>query len=69
MSAAKRARAPALDATVSTLAVPGLGTPSSLFVQADGIRLVSTDENTLLMLAPSGQLAVIAGSEDMQGGL
>ena len=65
--AAKRARAPALDATVSTLAVPGLGAPTSLFVQADGNCLVSTEEHTLLMLAPSGQLAVIAGSEDMDG--
>ena len=63
--AAKRARAPALDAAVSTLAVPGLGQPRSLFVQADGNRLVSTAEDTLLMLAPSGQLAVIAGSENM----
>ena len=30
--AAKRARAPALDAAVSTLAVPGLGVPNGLFV-------------------------------------
>ena len=37
--AAKRARAPALDAVVSTLAVPGLGLPDGLFVLEDGTRL------------------------------
>ena len=52
--AAKRARARALDAVVSTLAVPGLGTPFGLFVLADGTCLVSTEENALQLLAPSG---------------
>ena len=37
--AAKRARAPALDAAVSTIAAPGLGKPDGLFVLADGTLL------------------------------
>ena len=45
--AAERARAPALDAAVSTLEVPGLGHPNGMFVMADGNRLVSTSKHTL----------------------
>ena len=67
--AAKRARAPALDAAVSTLAVPGLGKPIGLFVLEDGTRRVSTSEHTLQLLTPSGQLAVIAGRRDKGGKL
>ena len=33
------------------------GMPNGLFVLADGTRLVSTTENTLQLLTPSGQLA------------
>jgi hypothetical protein len=62
--AAKRARAPALDIAVSTLEVPGLGMPWGLLVLADGTRLVGTEQNTLQLLTPAGQLAIIAGNED-----
>ena len=65
--AAKRARGPALDAAVSTLAVPGLGVPSGLFVLADGNCLVSTAEHTLQLLTPSGWRTLIAGSFDEEG--
>jgi hypothetical protein len=40
--AAKRARGLALDATVTTVALPLYGVANGLSVQADGIRLVST---------------------------
>ena len=66
--AAKRARAHALDATVSTLEVPGLGVPNGMFVMADGTRLVSTEQHTLQLLTPAGQLALIAGDEDEDAG-
>ena len=66
--AAKRARAHALDATVSTLEVPGLGVPNGMFVMADGTRLVSTEQNTLQLLTPAGLLANIAGDEDEEEG-
>jgi hypothetical protein len=59
--AAKGTRPPALDATVSTLEVPGLGVPNGMFVMADGTRLVSTEQHTLQLLTPAGQLALIAG--------
>ena len=59
--AAERARAPALDAAVSTLEVPGLDEPYGMFVMADGTRLVSTEQHTLQLLTPAGQLALIAG--------
>ena len=65
--AAKRARAPALDAAVSTLEVPGLGQPYGMFAMADGTRLVSTEQHTLQLLTPAGQLALIAGGEDEEG--
>ena len=65
--AAKRARGPALDAAVSTLAVPGLGTPAGLFVLSDGSWLVSTAEHTLLLLTPSGFRCILAGSEEERG--
>ena len=51
--AAKRARPPALDAVVSTLAAPGLGIPESLFVLADGTRLACAG-HSIRVLAPSG---------------
>jgi hypothetical protein len=60
--ASKRARASVLDAAVSTLEVPGLGASSCLFVMADGTRLVGTDQDTLQLLTPAGQLALIAGN-------
>jgi DNA-binding beta-propeller fold protein YncE len=53
-----------VHATESTLEVPGLGSPCALFVLADGTRLVSTVQNTLQLLTPAGQLALIAGDED-----
>ena len=60
--ASKRAHASVLDADVSTLEVPGLGVSSCLFVMADGTRLVGTDQDTLQLLTPAGQLALIAGN-------
>ena len=66
--AAKRARAPALDAAVSTLEVPGLGVPYGMFVMADGNCLVATSKHTLQLLTPAGQLALIAGEEDEDAG-
>jgi DNA-binding beta-propeller fold protein YncE len=65
--AAKRARGPALDAAVSTLAVPGLGRPRGLFVLADGNWLVSTAEHTLQLLTPSGFRCILAGSNHARG--
>ena len=62
-----RARPPALDAAVSTLEVPGLGQPYRMFVMSDGNCLVSTMQNTLQLLTPAGQLALIAGGEDEEG--
>ena len=59
--AAKRARAPPIDAAVSTLEVPGLGELTGIFVMADGTRLAGTEQNTLQLLTPAGQLALIAG--------
>ena len=66
--AAKRARAPALDAAVSTLEVPGLDEPNGMFVMADGNCLVTTEQHTLQLLTPAGQLALIAGDEDEDAG-
>jgi hypothetical protein len=45
-SAAKRRRLAALDAAVSTIALPGLGVPNGISVLADGTRLVSK-QNTI----------------------
>jgi hypothetical protein len=61
--AAKRARARALDAAVSTLEVPELGDSAGLLVLADGTRLVSTS-HTLQLLTPAGLLATLAEYED-----
>ena len=69
--AAKRARAPALDAAVSTLAVPGMGNANGLCVLADGTRLVSSWHHSLFAISPSGLMAILAGSadeEDEDGG-
>ena len=66
--AAKRARAPALDAAVSTLAVPGLGLPNGLFVLEDGNRLACAG-HSLRVVAPSGLLPALtlAGRSDKRG--
>ena len=66
-SAAKRARGHALDATVTTAALPLSGDPRGVFVQADGTRLMGTSEDTVLALSRSGRPAVIAGSESEDG--
>ena len=67
-SAAKRARPSALEATVTTVTIPGLGTPDGMFVLGDGTRLFSSG-NTILQLAPSGRLATIAGNPEEDGAL
>jgi hypothetical protein len=59
-SAAKRARPAALEATVTTVTMPGLGAPDGMFVLGDGTHLFSSD-HTILQLAPSGRLSTIAG--------
>ena len=64
--AAKRARAPALDAAVSTLAVPGLGVPNGMFVLEDGNSLVSAGP-VLRVLGPSGLISSLAGRHDKSG--
>ena len=56
--AAKRARAPALDAAVSTLAMPGLGVPEGLFVLEDGTRLACAG-HSLRVVAPSGLIPAL----------
>jgi len=68
--ASKRARPAALNAAVTTLAVPGLGLPRGIFVLADGNRLVaSASKNTIFQLPPSGRLATLAGNKDEGGEL
>ena len=49
--AAKRARAPALDAAVSTVAVPGLGQPRGLFVLADGTLLACAGHSISMLMS------------------
>ena len=68
-SASKRARPAALDAAVTTLAVPGLGKPEGMFVLADGTRLVSSLNKTILHLPPSGRLSTLAGYPKGEGKL
>ena len=64
--AAKRARPPALDAVVSTLAAPGLGNPNDLFVLADG-NLLACAGHSIRMLAPSGFQSLLAGNNTSSG--
>ena len=52
-SAAKRVRQAALEATVTTVTIPGLGAPNGMFVLGDGTRLFSP---TIILLAPPGRL-------------
>ena len=66
-SAPKRPRPSALEATVTTVTIPGLGAPDGIFVLGDGTRLFSSGP-TILQLAPSGRLATIAGDpQDEEG--
>ena len=59
----KRVRPAALNAVVTTLAVPGLGQPTGIFVLADGNRLVaSSSEDTIFQLPPSDRLATLTGN-------
>jgi hypothetical protein len=66
--AAKRARPPALDAVVSTVAAPGLGKPNGLFVLADG-TLLACAKHSIRVLAPSGIVpaGTFAGSNTRSG--
>jgi DNA-binding beta-propeller fold protein YncE len=66
--AAKRARPPALDAVVSTVAAPGLGKPNGLFVLADS-TLLACSGHSIRVLAPSGLLPalLLAGNNTSSG--
>ena len=61
--APKRARGAALEATVTTESIPGLGGVNGIFVRADGTRLFTT-LTTLMQLPRSGMLATIAGDKN-----
>ena len=56
------ARARGLEAVGTTVTIPGMGLLNGVFVLADGTRLVTTDEHTLLQIPPSGRLATVAGT-------
>ena len=66
-SGAKRAGPAALEATVTTVTIPGLGLPGGMFVLADGTRLFSS-AHTIIQLAPSGWLSTIAGDPQEEEG-
>ena len=66
-SAAKRPRPSALEATVTTVTIPGLGKPNGMFVLGDGTRLFSSAD-TILQLTPSGRLSTIAGNPQEEEG-
>ena len=68
-SASKRARPAALQAIVTTLAVPGLGKTIGIFVLANGIRLVSSAKKTIFVLLSSSGLVTLAGNKDEVGEL
>jgi hypothetical protein len=68
-SAAKRPRLAALEATVTTVTIPGLGLTNGIFVLGDGTRLFSSAHDTILQLPPSGRLATIAGNPEEAGAL
>ena len=61
--AAKRARVHALDASVATVVIPGLGVLRHIFVLGDGTRLVSTEDHTIVAVSRWGSNALIAGSK------
>ncbi len=68
-SATKRARPSALEATVTTVTIPGLGATDGLFVLGDDTRLFSSG-NTIIQLTPSGRFVTIAGNpQDKDGAL
>ena len=67
--ASKRVRPAALDATVTTLSVPGFGMPYGIFVLPDGIRLVCSKKNTIFQLPPSGRLTTLTGNQRELGEL
>ena len=68
VSAAKRARPAALEATVTTVTIPGLGAPDGIFVLGDGARLFSSGD-TILQFTLSGRLSTIAGNPEVEGAL
>jgi sugar lactone lactonase YvrE len=67
-TAAKRPRPSALEATVTTVTIPGLGGIDGIFVLGDGTRLFSSSSNMILQLPPSGRLATIAGDPQEEEG-
>ena len=68
-SSAKRARPAALEATVTTVTIPGLGVPRGMFVLGDGTRLFSSGE-TILQFTPSVRFSTVDGEpQDDEGAL
>ena len=53
-SAPKRARPSALEATVITVTIPGLGTPYGMFVLVDGTRLFISGSGDTVLQLPRG---------------
>ena len=68
-SVAKSVYPAALEATVTTLTVPGLRKPRGIFVLADGTRLFSSAHQTILQVAPSDRQVTLAGNKDEVGEL
>jgi len=63
---AKRARPAALEARVSTLALPTIGKINALAVGIDGTVFVATD-SALYILSPAGFVSLHAGSRVKTG--
>ena len=62
VSVPNRVRPAALEATVTTVTIPGLGWTNGMFVLGDGTRLFSS-RDTILQLTPSDSLTTIGGNE------
>ena len=63
---AKRARPAALEARVSRLPLPSLGTIRGIAVAKDGTTFVAT-KSALFIVTPTGHHALLAGSRTKTG--
>ena len=66
-SAAERPRPDALEATVTTVTIPGLGASEGMFVLVEDTRLFSS-AHTIILLAPPGRFVTIAGDPQEEDG-
>ncbi len=68
-SAVKRPLMDTMEATVTTVTIPGLVLPKGIFVLADDPRLFISGDDTILHLSPTDRQTTVVGNPEEEASL